>query len=121
MSLTRQEVFQALADGKEIELKLKNADRVLSLDDDNYHLLHDLSFNEYIWDVKWYEKVSEHNRLGWVSQIHEKPNSSNSVFTIITATCMSGNNRYFVDYYGHKWKYVTLLTNEEIKQFLTGE
>jgi hypothetical protein len=104
MNLTRQEVFQALADGKTIELKNPSWADYRPLDHTNYLPLKSDSFNNYDWRIKpkpleWYENIPEHGVL-----------------------VRSKNTKSI--YVAKKVAYpeeCTPLTNEEIKQFLRGE
>lgn len=123
MCLTRQEVFQALADGKEIELSPKTKDKSwLSLE--NYYncLKYDI-FQFYNWRIKpeppkWYENIPSHGVLCWVHDTIEYPNSSTSSLAVIRDLSIDGN---YMDYLFNEWFYATPLTKEEIKQFLQGE
>jgi hypothetical protein len=61
MSLTRQEVFQALADGKDVEFRSTAFKWV------GYYcgILNKETFDDYIWRIKpkpleWYENIPEH-------------------------------------------------------------
>jgi hypothetical protein len=123
MSLTRQEVFQALADGKTIELKNPRWAGYRPLDHTNYLPLKSDSFNNFDWRIKpkppkWYENIPKQGVLCWVSSTVEYPNRANSSLTIIKALDINGN---YADYLNHTWFDAEPLTNEEIKQFLRGE
>ena len=122
MSLTRQEVFQALADGREIELSCKRKDKSwLSLE--NYYncLKYDI-FQFYNWRIKpeppkWYENIPSHGILCWVSDRNPKIEFGLACITKVEV----GNYQEYVDRNDISWSYATPLTNEEIKQFLRGE
>lgn len=120
MSLSRQEVFQALADGKEVELTNKVREEWISLVYGCYDALHTGCFNNYKWRIKpeppkWYDNIPKQGVLCWVSNTVEYPNRANSSLTIIKALDINGD---YVDYLSHFWSDAIPLTNEEIKQFL---
>jgi hypothetical protein len=89
MSLTRQEVFQALADGKEVKLASAYSDKYQPLDSfSNFLNLNAFNFNMFVWRIKpeppkWYENIPSHGVLCWVHDTIEHPNSSNSGLVII--------------------------------------
>jgi hypothetical protein len=125
MSLTRQEVFQALTEGKKIELvpRLESCDW-LGLHT-YFKLLDDDVFESLNWCIKaeaelpkWYENIPSHGVLCWLHDNIEYPNSSNSSLAVIIEFSLDGN---YIDQLFNEWFYATPLTNEEIKQFLRGE
>ena len=89
MSLTRQEVFQALADGKEVECKSIHAAHVCAYNSIAYSALEPNKFGNYYWRIKpeplkWYEKIPEHGVLCWYgSKCHELPVKSRCLTIII--------------------------------------
>lgn len=123
MSLTRQEVFQALADGKNIEFKGlawgTGYDFItLFADGGDYSRLNE--FEAYVWRIKpeppkWYENIPEHGRLCWVYDSKK--------IKCIARICqyIPEKELSFIDDLPSPWKYATPLTDDEIKQFLTGE
>ena len=129
MNLTRQEVFQALADGKNIEFKglaWGTDDDFITLfaDGGDYSRLNE--FEAYDWRIKseppkWYENIPSHGVLCWVSDLYKEPNYSNSSLTIIVSVRTVIDHRVYKSRYGVEYLNVTPLTNDEIKQFLTGE
>lgn len=120
MSLTRQEVFQALADGKEIEYKL-HANSVYS-ELGNYNNLMPHDFNDFDWRIKpeppkWYENIPEHGVLCWINDIDPQ---HRNLISIITDYDSNSKLRFRRKNLGG-WQYATPLTDDEIKQFLRGE
>lgn len=126
MSLTRQEVFQALADGKEIEFKHKSPKVSAWCAIDNYfNCLNAASFPTREWRIKpeslkWYEKIPKHGVLCWVSAIPNDPMIENDTICIILKYVEDALNPFYSNF-GQYWKYAIPLTDEEIKQFLRGE
>lgn len=122
MSLTRQEVFQALADGKEVELTNKLREDWISLVYGCYDALHTGCFNNYKWRIKpeppkWYENIPSHGVLCWISDRNPELKINVACITKIEV----GRSVDYIDRNDVKWGYATPLTNEEIKQFLRGE
>jgi hypothetical protein len=122
MSLTRQEVFQALADGKTIELKNPSWADYRPLDHTNYLPLKSDSFNNFDWRIKpkpleWYENIPSQGVLCWVSDKNPKIKFGLACITKVAV----GNYQEYVDRNDISWSYATPLTNEEIEQFLRGE
>jgi|LakMenEpi03Aug12_release.lakeMendotaPanAssembly.Ray.scaffolds.fasta_scaffold302433_3 hypothetical protein len=125
MSLTRQEVFQALTEGKKIGLvpRLESCDWIglhtyfKLLDDDVFESLN-WCIEAEAEPLEWYENIPSHGVLCWVHNTIEHPNSSNSSLAVIRDLSIDGN---YMDYLFNEWFYATPLTNEEIKQFLRGE
>jgi hypothetical protein len=122
MSLTRQEVFQALADGKDIEVaRAKERIPYSSIDTGYYSAMHPKHFSNYEWRIKpeppkWYENIPEHGVLCWVGD--NKPFVEST--KIVNIIKMREVNQ-FISIRGARWNYALPLTNEEIKQFLQGE
>ena len=117
MSLTRQEVFQVLADGKDVEFRSADFKWV------EYYcgILNKETFDDYIWRIKpkpleWYENIPEHGVLCWVGD--NKPFVEST--KIVNIIKMREVNQ-FISIRGARWNYALPLTNEEIKQFLQGE
>ena len=127
MSLTRQEVFQALTEGKKIGL----VPRLESCDWIGLHtyfkLLDDDVFESLTWCIeaeaeppKWYENIPEQGILCWYGdKYHNLPTDSKCI-TIITRY-FSGDAEPFMSISGFRHENCVPLTNEEIKQFLQGE
>ena len=121
MSLTRQEVFQALADGKEVELKAliwEDFEGIFN----NFDALELKFFNEYEWRIKpeppkWYENIPEHGVLCWINDIDPQ---HRNLISIITDYDSNSKLRFRRKNLGG-WQYATPLTDDEIKQFLRGE
>lgn len=116
MSLTRQEVFQALADGKEVEFKHISPNVTAWCAIDNYYnCLNAVTFPTREWRIKpephkWYENIPEHGVLCWW----------NRGISLITGK--DGNS-----YIHNKSQYIRSethepipLTDEEIIKFLRG-
>ena len=127
MSLTRQEVFQALTEGKKIGL----VPRLESCDWIGLHtyfkLLDDDVFESLNWWLKaeaelpeWYENIPEQGILCWCgSRQHNLPIDSKCI-TIITRYFF-GDSEPFMSISGFRHENCIPLTNEEIEQFLRGE
>ena len=123
MSLTRQEVFQALADGKEVECKSIHAAHICAFNPIAYSALEPDKFGNYYWRIKpeepkWYENIPEHGVLCFVSDTDEKPYDLCRL-AIIIKYCKGELTFLEINY--SMWRYATPLTNDEIKQFLRGE
>lgn len=125
MSLTRQEVFQALADGKEVELTTRVHSNPWHTLEDYFNCLSADQFQFYNWRIKpeppeWYENIPEHGVLCWYgSKYHELPVKSRCL-TIITRY-LQGEGLPFVSSSGARHENCLPLTNEEIKQFFIRE
>ena len=122
MSLARQEVFQALTEGKDVELSSKLQEDWVPLNYGWYDALHKGCFNNYRWRIKpelpeWYENIPSHGVLCWVSDKNPKIKFGLACITKVEV----GNYQEYVDRNDISWSYATPLTNEEIKQFLRGE
>ncbi len=124
MSLTRQEVFQALADGKTIELKNPSWADYRPLDHTNYLPLKSDSFNNYDWRIKpkpleWYENIPSHGVLCWVGDVIEELVEQEALGVVVAY--YYGCEYPFTLNKGGNYRLATPLTDEEIKQFLQGE
>lgn len=117
MSLTRQEVFQALADDKVVEVKSKSdpITAFTTLDFAGWYCnLNPHYFHEYDWRIKgiWYEDIPKYGILAWSNTgklLHIVS------FDEISNTVITTNGTYF------SVNKVTPLTDEEVKRFLMGE
>lgn len=123
MSLTRTEVFQALADDKPIQLKIKDSMRDEWRDiQTNFKNLNDAIFQFYDWRIKpeqpkWYENIPKHGVLCWVSSNHRDLKK-----LIATITEYNPDAQWpFIEHVDGSWKFATPLTNDEIRQFLREE
>lgn len=118
MSLTRQQVLQAVLNGLEVEVKQKYAN--LSYENINtgfYHALNPSSFDKFDWRIKpeepkWYENIPEHGVLTW-SNIKKLLHVMS--FDPVNNTVTTTNGTQFLV------SKVTPLTNDEIRQFLREE
>jgi hypothetical protein len=126
MSLTRQEVFQALADGKEVEIASTYSGKYQPLDSfSNFLNLHYLNFNKFTWRIKpepleWYENIPEQGILCWYGDNYHNLPTDSKCITIITRY-FSGDGKPFMSISGFRHENCIPLTSEEIKQFLQGE
>jgi hypothetical protein len=124
MSLTRQEVFQALTEGKKIELvpRLESCDWIglhtyfKLLDDDVFESLN-WCIEAEAEPLEWFENIPSQGVLCWVSDKNPKIKFGLACITKVAV----GNYQEYVDRNDISWSYATPLTNEEIKQFLRGE
>ena len=126
MSLTRQEVLQALADDKEIEVAgtLHKSDYV-SIECGYYSALFPTNFGNYKWRIKpeppkWFENISEQGILCWCGSRHHNLPTDSKCITIITRYFF-GDSEPFMSISGFRHENCIPLTNEEIEQFLRGE
>lgn len=123
MSLTRTEVFQALADEKPVQLKLKDSmhrDEWYDIKS-NYKCLSDAVFLSYDWRIKpekpkWYENIPSHGILCWVG--HD--DNEKTLIALITSYYPDAYWPFF-RYNENSWKFATPLSNDEIRQFLREE
>ena len=72
-------------------------------------------------EPKWYENLPEQGRLCWVSDddVPDNPNVRRDIRAIVAYVEGDSKGAYRTAFRGW-WRYAIPLTDEEIKQFLTG-